>query len=310
LAAAYPPGAKKLRDSLTKPQQAEMAIELAGFEQKHEPGLAKSRVPALMEILRDSTGKRNWQERGPAIDLLSELPLDAGQQSAFESLLLAELKNPRRDDVAMSALGHVVPALARLPEPDRHWNALVSADKNADGFGEIDQLIDTLAELALAKPDPRMRDFARFLKPRFSRCKGLMDDLFLTALALDLRELAPDIARLASSGPEVADGEGAHSWSGGFTGPGNQRYHTARHVTAIWLEPDADTRAMLWAGLLVKQPYEFRGDSAIAGALRDRFRGALQSASKETSVRALRFVRASTSRERNPIDWLDDDANR
>ncbi len=38
----------------------------------------------------------------------------------------------------------------------------------------------------------------------------MMNDLFLTALALDLRQLAPEIDHLASSGPEVEEGKCAN----------------------------------------------------------------------------------------------------
>ncbi len=76
LASAYPPGARNLRDTLTGQQKEDLAIELANFEMKDEPALAKSRIPALLEIFKDTGGTRDYGERGPAIELLSALPLD------------------------------------------------------------------------------------------------------------------------------------------------------------------------------------------------------------------------------------------
>jgi hypothetical protein len=66
LATASPPGAKLLRDNRTAQQLADLAIELARFEFTQEPALAKSRIPDLLEIFRDSAGKRDYAERGPA----------------------------------------------------------------------------------------------------------------------------------------------------------------------------------------------------------------------------------------------------
>lgn len=304
LAAAHPPGARKLRASLTAKQQSELAIELAEFEEKDEPELARTRVPALLEILRDSSGQRNWQELGPAIELLADLPLDPTQSAKFESLLLAELKKPRRDELRMSVLGYVIRATAKLPDPGRHWDALVAAGNNATDFGEIGELTDTLAALALAKPEPGLHQFAAFLKPRFTRSQGLMNDLFQTALALDLRELAPDIAKLANTGPDVPDGEGARSWGGNFEGPGHQRYHTARHVTALWLESDPDTLARMWAALFVHQPHEFQGPSAIATALRERFGASLAAASEPVRTHALADARAAAKDYPDLAEWL------
>lgn len=280
LAAAYPPGAKLLRETLTEQQAADLAIELAGFEQKQEPELAKSRIPDLLEIARDAPGNRDYSERGPAIELLSVLPLDEPQRAQFEGLLLAELKTPRRDNIKLSILPWIIPALVKLPEPDRYWDALVASSGNATEHGEFHYLLNALSTLALAKLEIRKPQLADFIRPRFTRHGGNMNDLFLAALALDLRELAPEIAHLASSGPDVEDGKCANGRGGGFTGPGNERYHLARHVTALWLETDADTRARMWTALVLASPRDFsRQMSAVADSLRGCFRSALAVAS-------------------------------
>ena len=280
LAAAYPPGAKLLRETLTEQQAADLAIELAGFEQKQEPELAKSRIPELLEIARDAAGIRDYGQRGPAIELLSALPLDEAQRAQFEELLLAELKTPQRRPFNISILPWITTALIKLPDPDRHWDALVRGSEKATEFGEFYNFLDVLSTLALAKPEARKTQLANFIRPHFTRHSGNMNDLFRTALALDLREFTPEIAHLASSGPDVEEGKCANGWGGGFTGPGNERYHLARHVTALWLETDADTRGRMWTALFFASPYDFsRQLSVVADRLRDGFRSALAAAS-------------------------------
>lgn len=281
LATAYPPGAKLLRDTLTVQQIADLAIPLAQFEQKQEPALATSRIPELLEIAKDAAGTRDYNERGPAIELLSAMPLDGPQRAKFEELLLAELKSPQRRPFNISILPWITPALIKLPDPDRHWDALVAGSDKATEFSEFYYFLDALSTLALAKPDPRMVQFVDFIRPCFTEHEGLMNELFATALALDLRGLAPEIARLASAGPDVEEGKCANGWGGGFKGPGNERYHLARNVTGLWNETDADTLAKMWMGLVIAHPGDFCRTSIIALKLRERFRAALAAASPE-----------------------------
>jgi hypothetical protein len=281
LAAAYLPGAKLLRETLTEQQAADLAIELADFEQKQEPELSKSRIPELLEIARDAAGIRDYGQRGPAIELLSALPLDEAQRAQLEELLLAELKTPQRRPFNISILPWITTALIKLPEPDRHWDALVAGSEKATEFGEFYNFLDALATLVLANPEKRMARFVDFIRPCFTEHRGMMNELFATALALDLRGLAPEIARLASSGPDVEEGKCANGWGGGFKGPGNERYHLARNVTALWSEPDTDTLAKMWMGLVIAHPGDFARTSIIVMKLRERFRAALAAASPE-----------------------------
>ena len=280
LAAAHPAGAKRLRGMLNEQQAIDLAIELAGFESKDEPALARSRIPALLDIFRDESGARDYGERGPAIELLTALPLEPQQQVQFEGLLLAELKSPRRNEFKMSIYSWVVGALVKCPNPDRHWDALVGSSRNTTQFGEFGSLLDALVTLTVAKPDVRTPQLVEFLRPHFVHQGGMMNDLFRVALALDLRPLTPEIERLASKGPDVEEGDCAEGWGGGFTGPGNERYHLARHIAALWKEPDADTRAKMWTVMVLDSPSRYSGQSdPISKSLRARYLACLSAAS-------------------------------
>ena len=304
LAAAHPPGAKRLRDGLTLKEQADLAIELATFETTNEPDLAKSRIPGLLGIFKDPSGTRVWSTRGRAIELLSTLPLDKDQKAQFEALLLEELKTPHRADARISVLSWVTSAITRLPDADRHWDALVESVQTATEFDEFEHLLDALAALAVARPDPRMGQLADFLRPHFTHHGGMMNQLFVAALALDLRALAPEIEHLATTGPDVVDDEFGHSWGGGFTGPGNRRDHAARHVTALWQESDPNLRARMWSALLVASPDDFVGDDTIAKCLRDRCRAAFLAATPDIRPQVVANARTAAKECPRLADWL------
>lgn len=305
LAAAYPPGAKRLRAKLTDAQQAELAVELAGFELEGESGLARSRVPALLEIFRDEADQHHWSDRWAAISLLSRLRLAGPPLERFEKLLLEELKKAGSEEVRASVVSEAVRTLMRLSDPGRHWEVLLDAAVSSKDYSDFESLLDALAGLALAKPDPRMAAITGLLRSRLEHCHGMLNEPLVIALALDLRELAPDIARLATPGPEVAEGKGIHTWCLGDDYPGTERYHRARHITALWSETDADTLACMWAAMLVSATGEFVGDAAVPTALRDRFRQVFSAAAPRTRQRVLDLIRAKS--ESSPPEfakWL------
>jgi hypothetical protein len=105
---------------------------------------------------------------------------------------------------------------------------------------------EAILVMAANHPD-RDRLLADYIRPRFAKSEGMMNDILLHVLAFDLRELAPDIAAIATEGPTVADGDGADYSGGNFKGPAGQRYHLAREITALWTESDPATRGRMWA---------------------------------------------------------------
>lgn len=125
-----------------------------------------------------------------------------------------------------------------------------------------------MARIVLAEPETGREPFLAFFKDLLVNNHGLMDDLCTRALAMDLRELAPELSTYATKGPEETEGESAHSHGGAFTGLGDNRYHSARHVLALWGETGPATRATLWACFAAMNIYDFSDSSAIAKALR------------------------------------------
>ncbi|HVJ45758.1 MAG TPA: hypothetical protein VM511_05185, partial [Luteolibacter sp.] len=275
LVAANPKAADKLKRTLSEDDQKALTIELTRFELEHDPAEAKERIVALLGILEDKPGKQSWDTRGPAIEFLAKIPLDEKQRLAFEELLIREINEPRRDNT-ISIVGLAYIAIRNLPDPERHWKVLLDNADKASGWGEFHSLMETLCFIQERNPERYRKELLDLLKQRLVKSPGMMNDLFEASLAMDFRELSPEIIALASDGPEVPDGKGANSWGGDFTGPGSNRYHAARHVIALWQEPDPETVARMWTSLVIKQPHEFNGPPFMATRLRERSRKAFE----------------------------------
>lgn len=311
LASVDPVAARRLRDSLTDEEQAKLLFEITDFERTDDPPRAQSRIPKLLEIVEKPAekvlvnGYPTSSQRGPAITLLAKLPLNPADQKRFERLLLNELISPTSTSkYSRDALTQAADALLTLPNPERFWDALYETTAVETGSSEFRSLFANLASLAIATPEPRLSQLAELLRPRFRDHKGQIDNLFRTALALDLRSLAPEIQHFATSGPTVPDGESTSSCKNNPDEPCLHRYHSARHVIALWQEPDADTQARMWAALLLNSPYDFTGSETIPSCLRDRCRSAIIAASPEIYDQLIAKARATSDLPKEIANWL------
>jgi hypothetical protein len=281
-------------------EQAWLMVQITRFELTNDPASARARIPALLEVFHDPGEHQDWSNRGAAIDLLAKLPLDETQQTQFERLLVHELLEPRHENYTTS---YAVAAILSRPDPDRYWNTLVQTiSSTTDTFhGQV--LLNGLATLAFAKPEPRLAQLTELIRTRLTHHLGRFDDLSIAALALDLRPLAPELSHFATSGPQVPDGEYAPKCRGSAETPCLHRYHSARHVSALWLEADADTRARMWTALLVSSPYKFVGPDTISSSLRERCRAAISAATPELRGRLVAQARSSPDFLRELPEW-------
>lgn len=312
LATLNPAAARRLRDSLTEKEQADLLFEITHFERVHDPARAQSRIPVLLETAEKPTeiilgpgGYPTSSKRGPAIEMLAKLPLSPADQKRFEALLLKELMSPENLEIfGECAIGPAATAIIHLPNPDRFWDALYEATAVEEGSIEFDSLLNDLATLALATPEPRLSQLADLLRPRLQNHEAQVTSIFKAALALDLRSLAPEIEHFSTSGPEVPDSEDTNSCKNGPDKPCLHRYHSARHINALWQEPDPNTRARMWAALLLNSPYDFAETKTIPSCLRDRCRSAITAASPEIYQQLVAKARATNDLPREITDWL------
>ena len=258
LAAARPEAAKGLVELMTPVQTSELLIEVVSFELKSDPVKSRSRVPALLKIVKGR--QDSYERRGSAMQLLARIELTAEQLDEFTSLLLKELKDPQcyPEYKSFNTLGYAVDALSRLPRAYLRTDAVVAM--NRDGAFGFDSGLEALVRLTKDRPGGKAR-LTAFLDPCFRKHTGMMNDVFLAAYALDLEALAPKVADLASEGPEVEDGDGSDYAGGHFEGPLGEHYHVAREITALWLEKDNETLARMWIALVASQAYQFHPES-------------------------------------------------
>jgi hypothetical protein len=309
LAELNPVAARRLRDSLTPMELSDLFFTITRFEVADDPQGARIRIPALFDLAEKPTDTKPAEQkfperpsRGQAIELLSKLPLNAAEQQRFERLLLKELLTPEHDEsFGNYNIPETAAACVTLPDPDRFWDALFQATLIEKGSIEFDALLDALASLAVGKPEPHLLQLTEFLRPRIAGHKGYMNKLFTVALALDLRTLAPNIQHFATSGPSVPDSENPGSCK---DAPCFHRYHSARHVSALWQESDADTRARMWTALLLESPYDFVGTKTIPSSLRDHYRSAITAASPEIRKRLVAMIRSNNKFPDALSQWL------
>lgn len=270
LAAARPEAAKNLVVLLSPQETADLLNEVVKFETTADPERVLTRVPALIDLVRDRKG--DFIRRGEAMQLLGNLKLTEEHVKEFRPLLLAELKNPQhyKDMPGMNTISPAVDALSRLPGAEQDLDAIVDMDRaSRSGF---ETSLETTIRLTEKRPDRKPR-LTALIKPCFKSHPGMMNDVFIAALALDLEALAPDIAAFASESPTMEDGDGANYSGGHFKGPAGERYHIAREITALWNEKDPATLARMWIAFVANRPGDFgeyQRDAAVAKFLREK----------------------------------------
>lgn len=270
LAAGHPSAARALVTAINPADYSELIIEIAGYHQKHDVDSVTKDIPVLMELVRDKG--QNYIRRGQAVALLAEVTLDPGMLQEFTTLLVAEIKHPQQGEYGMDTLDPAIRALTRLPDAGNHLELITTVPGIADRA--YDAGVEAIVRLA---PDSSDREnlLAGFIRPLFQKSKGMMNDIFLDALAHDLRGLAPDLAAFASEGPAMNDGDGANYSGGAFKTPVGQRYHMAREITALWSEKDPATLGRMWIYFAAAHPYQFNPlgkDQTLAGLAAEKIR--------------------------------------
>lgn len=307
LAALNPGAARRLRDSLTQMETGELLVEIARFELVDDPQGARVRIPALFDLADGPTETHAGDSKpsppcnpGAAIEVLAKMPLNSSEQQRFGQLLLRTLLAPKRDEASGGyPISEAALACLTQASPDRFWDALYQAASVQKDSWYFKTLLDALATLAIANPEPRLPQLVELLRSRINQHKGCMDTLCMVSLALDLRTLAPDIQHFATSSFSVPDGDYETYCK---EVPCHHRYHCARHVTALWLEPDADTRARMWTALLLESPHDFEGDGPVVSCLRNQCRSAIAAATPELRGRLSAQIRSSPFIVRGLID--------
>lgn len=260
LTVGNPNEVKHLISDLSPAEGHDLIIEIAEYHQAHDVASLAKDIPVLMSMVRER--KDDFIRRGQAMHSLAELDLTAGTRAEFLALLEKEIRNPQKGQYDMDTLEEAVRALTKVSPTAEHLETITKVPEIA--YEAFEAGIEAILVMARERPD-RDRLLADFIRLRLKKSKGMMDSIFLHALAFDLRELAPEIAAFASEGPDVMDGDGANYSGGKFKGPIGQRYHIAREITAIWSETDPVTLGRMWAFFVAAHSYHFSPGTPRSG---------------------------------------------
>ena len=268
LAVGDPPAARRFLDQLPAKEASPILLEAADFLRESDAEAAARRIPELLSFI--ASRKNEVDRRGWAMRLVVQLKLDDTQRQKLTDLLVAEIKHPQQTQFqSETTVTDAVRALGALPDAARHL-PLFKSLKSDDPWGE-GAVCGILVRLAKDEQE-RKQIMESFARPCFKNPPGMMNHLFLRALARDLRGVAPEIAAFATQSPAVPDGAKADSSGGKDQDLTVERYHCAREITALWLEPDAFTRTRMWLALAINRSTWFAnrdGDALRARAAAD-----------------------------------------
>jgi hypothetical protein len=220
-------------------EKAWWATSLKLLEQQSPQSAAKSRSvasvrAAQLAILLDS--KAIYEDRRAALEyLVPESDPNRDPNPAIDSALLKILA--QRDGVLPEGLPLVVARRLGV----RSWQELLGSGRGGE-FG-IPHL-PALTFLAQRNPDRFRAELGEMLATELQATHGNLDAILWSIWQLDLRDLTPDLERIATSGPKDYDGYMTRGSSNRIW-PVTHRYHRARHIVSMWKEEDPLCRAKL-----------------------------------------------------------------
>ena len=236
------------------PPDRKDALAVSAFlllrDAENVPDEAK-RVATIIQIMHEP--KSGWEERGRAIDLLipPEAPLRYPGRE-IDDALLKLLEPEQADEILNFTMEKACHALALRGRTDLFDRLAEQAGTRRISFGSL---------ISLAKADPPRFNprLIAILKPHLSHTNTHMSEILWAIWSADLRELLPDLERLATHSADEYEDRKARS-SGGPVSPVNGRFHLARKIVSLWRETDALTRARLLVALAAAEGHEFIGE--------------------------------------------------
>jgi hypothetical protein len=223
-----------------------------------------TRLSRIIKILDDpNTG---WEDLDHVIDLL--VPKDAPLHYSgreIDQALVRLLDRKRKGDEGNNAARYACRALARRGRTE--FFDRIAAEFSKDSGSGFDEILGALTQLAEADPVRFNPQLTKIVRPHLAATNNSLTALFWTIWAADLRELQPDLRRLATQNAEEIENRKALS-SGGDVTNVTGRFHFARKIVSLWSEPDSFTRARLLIAFAVAEPYSFVRDDAPERAAR------------------------------------------
>jgi len=227
----------------------------------------KAWLAAIIKKMHDP--KNGWDERGRAIELL--VPADEPLRypgNEIDDALLRLLEHDQADETINFTLAGACRALAlrgRVEQFDRIAQVLAGL-RDPDIFQRVLGALVQLAQLDPSRFNPHLLEI---LKPHLAKTNVRVPEILWAIWAADLRELKPDLERLATSASDDFEDKKASSYGGSVT-PVEGRFHLARKCVSIWNESDAPARIRLLVGLTLAESYDFVGEPSPERVFRMR----------------------------------------
>lgn len=214
---------------------ARKLIEKQG--QGSQPAATNER-DAQLAILLNSAAEPHKR----AAALSSLVPEDDPKRYADPKIDAALTELLARNDELYS-IGLPLAAARRLGP--QSWETLRRFARGTTKFRpHLNETLPALTLLAQRNREPWRKEIREMVASELQATWGNLDVILWAIWQLDLRDLTPDLERLATSGPEDYEG----NLSSGGTGrmvPVTHRYHRARHILSLWKEEDPLCRAKL-----------------------------------------------------------------
>lgn len=247
--------AKEIAKGIPPDKKGDLTVSaFAHLAEANDISDEQKRIKALIEVALDP--KSGTEERGKAIELL--VPPDQPLRYPTKDIdaALVKLLSPKlADDVVNFTLGCACRGLARRGKIE-YFNKLEEVLKSSKDDVLYDDILGPLTQLAQCNPakyNPRLK---AILQPQMKQTNKRMTDLLMAVWSADLRELKPDLERIATSSPDDYEDERAHS-CGGEVSAVEGRFHLARKILSLWNEEDTMTRCRLLLAFGFNDTFEF-----------------------------------------------------
>jgi hypothetical protein len=251
-----PERAEEIAPKLPKDQREALLISVLGSRQKNGKILDENKhVDALLKIVTNP--KEKWDDRSHAMEFLvpEEDPLRFKSSKIDEALIqilkdrLEKASLKKEDLLSEGALDNSFVARRAIDA--------LSSRGNLDAFVPMKKLweseaLDTdktsnltsLLRLAHKGGKAYTQQLLPALKANLKHTNFNLMEVIMDVWVVDLRELEPDLKRIATASPDDEEGFRVRQW-GGAASDVNEKYHLARKVLSLWKEEDRLTRAKL-----------------------------------------------------------------
>lgn len=305
LAILDPPRALQLLDWWEKQdpreeQKAQFARDratLAGRAWVNDAPLSREKRAYFLARLRKkgASDQDRWERLGALQKLLPPSEPTRYRDASLDTALLGYLRTmAQKGESAERDLATA--AAVRLGS--KAWDAILGAPARPERSWFFSHHLPALSLLAEREPRLFHEKLRRLLAPQLEESRGELDAVLFAIWRNDLRELRPALGQIATHGPEDFEGDLTHSYGGSVRPVDGQRYHRARHILALWDEPDAFTRARLLIAFGVASEDDFSRppDGALAYLCQ--------------SLRPASLTPEQRSALREWVDWCEQNAER